>query len=489
MNIKFYIMYGFISFFPLWIFRANLSILDNIILLFLLLFLPILIHIQLFKLFFRRNSKIIFFWLALITFNSLDQNLGLWSPLKNGFLFINFNSPYLNTLFISILLIIILNLVFFYKKTEALKITFSFILVIFIFNVFDTPKYYSNFPKVNLIENKQEVKNDFNKKIVMIFDEMSGFNSIDTEVINGKTTNKKIKEFFQNNNFDIYENAYALFRDTDQSLGSTLNFIRTKEEYFNIDRKVEVHFLKKSNNYFITNDLEKNKFFDLSDHSNIIVNQSMYINYCNHSKVIVCNQYNPFDNDLTFLKGFKDTKFTQYVSAYRNNGAIFSYYIWRVFSQFRLVDTLLDPDGEKASIKYIFNQIFENVRDNKESSLFFSHIMVPHIPFAFNSKCEYDGDRSINYNRISLDKKRIQHNLEKLCLTKYLGEFFDKLKKINEFENSEIIIFSDHDSRIVDDDNIKNSVMFLHKKKNSKTSTINSNNLSINNIIYNLNLN
>ena len=114
-------------------------------------------------------------------------------------------------------------------------------------------------------------------------------------------------------------------------MGSTLNFIRTKEEYFNIDRKVEVHFLKKSNNYFITNDLEKNKFFDISDHSNIIVNQSMYINYCNHSKVIVCNQYNPFDNDLTFLKGFKDTKFTQYVSAYRNNGAIFSYYIWRVF--------------------------------------------------------------------------------------------------------------------------------------------------------------
>ena len=149
---------------------------------------------------------------------------------------------------------------------------------------------------------------------------------------------------------------------------------------------------------------------------------------------------------------------------------------------------MLDPDGEKASIKYIFNQIFENVRDNKNSSLFFSHIMVPHIPFAFNSKCEYDGDRSINYNRISLDKKRIQHNLEKLCLTKYLGEFFDKLKKINEFENLEIIIFSDHDSRIVDDDDIKNSVMFLHKKKNSKISTIISDNLSINNIIYNLNL-
>ena len=170
------------------------------------------------------------------------------------FLFINFNSPYANTLLISIILITILNVILLYKKIDALKIVFSFILVIFIFNIFDSPKYYSYFPKVNLTENKQKVKNDFNKKIVMIFDEMSGLNSIDTEVVNGKIINQKIKEFFQNNNFDIYENAHALFRDTDQSLGSTLNFIRTKEEYINIDRKVEVHFLKKSNNYFITND-------------------------------------------------------------------------------------------------------------------------------------------------------------------------------------------------------------------------------------------
>ena len=486
MNLKFYTLYGLVSFFPLWIFRANLSGFDIIILLFFFLFIPILIHIQLFKLFFKTKSKIIFLWLSLITFNCLDQNLSLWSPIKNGFLFINFNSPYANTLLISIILITILNVILLYKKIDALKIVFSFILVIFIFNIFDSPKYYSNFPKVNLTENKQKVKNDFNKKIVMIFDEMSGLNSIDTEVVNGKIINQKIKEFFQTNNFDIYENAHALFRDTDQSLGSTLNFIRTKEEYINIDRKVEVHFLKKSNNYFITNDLEKNKFFDLSEHNNIVVNQSMYMNYCNHPKVIVCNQFNPFDENLTFLKGFKDSKLTRYVSAYRNNGAIFSYYIWRALSQFRLVDTLLDPDGEKASFEYILNQIFKNIQNNKDTSLFFSHILVPHIPFAFNSKCEYDGDKSINYNRISINQKRIQHNLEKLCLTKFLDQFFTKLKKINVFKNLEIIIFSDHDSRIVDDDNIKNSVIFLHKKKNSKTSKINSDNLSINDLIYNL---
>lgn len=488
MNPKFYIFYGFISFFPLWIFRVNLQIFDILILSFFFIFLPIFVHIQLFKLYFIDKPKIIFFWLSLISFYCIDQNLSLWAPINEGFLFIKLRSPYLNSLLISIFLIMILNFLLQFKKIEALKIIFSFILVIFVFNIFNTPKNYSNFPKVNLLENKQEVKNNSNKKIVMIFDEMSGLNSIDTKVINGKVINQEIREFFKKNNFNIYENAYALFRDTDQSLGSALNFIKTKEEYINIDRKKEVHFLKKSNNYFITNNLEKNKFFDLREHKNIVVSQSMYINFCSHPKIIICNQFNPFDENLTFLNGFKDTKLSRYISAYRNNGAIFSYFIWRILSQIRLVDTLLDPDGEKASIEYIFNQIFKDVINNKDTNLFFSHILVPHIPYAFNSKCEYDGNKSINYNRITYSQKRIQHNLEKLCLIKYLDQFFNKLKSIDEFENFEIIIFSDHDSRIDDDDDIRNDVIFMHKLKNSKISLTKNEDISINNLLYNLSL-
>jgi len=80
----------------------------------------------------------------------------------------------------------------------------------------------------------------------------------------------------------------------------------------------------------------------------------MYINFCNHPKVIVCNQFNPFDENLRFIKGFKNTKLSRYVSAYRNNGATFSYFFWRAALQIRLIDSLLDPIGEKASIRYIF---------------------------------------------------------------------------------------------------------------------------------------
>ena len=56
--------------------------------------------------------------------------------------------------------------------------------------------------------------------------------------------------------------------------------------------------------------MTQNKFFDINKHKNIAVNQSMYINFCNHPKVIVCNQFNPFDKKLTFIEGFKNNKLT-----------------------------------------------------------------------------------------------------------------------------------------------------------------------------------
>ena len=488
-NSKLYFLYGCICFFPNWVFRANLEINDILILIFFFFVIPLFIHNQVFKYYLAKKLKNIFYWLSLITFYAVDQNFSLWGVGKGGILIIQPVSPYLNSLLYAIVAIIFIYFLFYLGKKNTLKIIFSFVLAIFIFNVFDSPKNYSNFPKTDLIKKKQRVKNNFNKRLVMIFDEMSGLNHIDSNVYNGETNNRIIKDYFIKNNFDIYSNAFALFRDTDQSLGSSFNFINSTEDYFNINKNKDVHFLEKSNNYFVTNEMTQNKFFDINEHKNIVVNQSMFIDFCNHPKVIVCNQFNPFDKKLTFIEGFKNTKLTRYISAYRNNGAIFSYNFWRLALQIRLIDSLLDPNGEKASIKYIFNQVFDNIKNNKETSLFFSHIIVPHVPFAFNEKCEYDGSKAINYNRITLKQKRIQHNLEKLCLLNYLDEFFLKLKKINEFENLEIIIFSDHDARFVRSTDIVNNVIFFHKEKNSKTSIIKEDKISINKLIHNLSLN
>ena len=236
MNFKLYILYGLVCFFPNWVFRANLGINDILILFFFFFIIPIFIHNKIFKFYLKNSSEIIYYWLSLITFYTLDQNFSLWGVAKHGIPNINLNSPYLNSILLVIVSIIFIYFLFYFSKKNALKIIFSFILVVFIFNIFDSPKNYSNFPKVDLIENKQVIKKKFNKRLVMIFDEMSGLNHVDSNVYNGEISNQSIKNYFAKNNFDIYINAFALFRDTDQSLGSALNFIKTNQEYINIDK-------------------------------------------------------------------------------------------------------------------------------------------------------------------------------------------------------------------------------------------------------------
>ena len=162
MNLNLYRLYGVISFFPNWVFRANLEIYDILILIFFFFIIPVFIHIQIFKFYLKNKSKNIYYWLSLITFYTLDQNFSLWGVAKHGILTINLNSPYLNSILFTSVSIIFIYFLFHFSKKNTLKVIFSFVLVIFIFNIFDSPKNYSNFPKVNLIENKQVIKKNFN---------------------------------------------------------------------------------------------------------------------------------------------------------------------------------------------------------------------------------------------------------------------------------------------------------------------------------------
>ena len=486
MNTKFYNIYGAISIFPIWVFKSNLVVIDLFILSALFIALPIIVHQLILRHHNKTQTNIIYTWLSLVTFYSIDQNLGLWIFSQDiGSLF-KFKSYY-RSIFFSIMIIFFLNLLIFLLKKNGLKILLSFLITIFIFNLFENSKNYSNFPPVDLSYKKQELKeNIVNKKIILIFDEMSGLNSLDSKVQNGDFIDKHILNFFLKNEFNVYTDAFSLFKSTDKSLLSIFNFVKNKQDYIDIDKEKEKHFIKKSNNYFTANDVTENKFFDLKKNKNIVVQQSMYLNFCDHSKVIICNQFNPFNKNLTFLDGFKNTKLTKYVSIYRNNGSILSRLTWRSLVEIRAIDTLLDPAGEKPAIRYLFKELIENIKNNKTSTLFFSHILVPHIPYGFKKNCEYDGNKATNFNGMSIEEKRLQHNVEKYCLIKYLGEFFEDLKMISEFKNFEIIIFSDHDSRI-DPFQTENNVIFVHKKKDSEKPNIVREKFSINELFYNLN--
>ena len=94
-------------------------------LIFFFFIIPIFIHDQIFKIYLKNKSKIIYYRLSLITFYTLDQNFSLWGIAKHGILNINLNSPYLNSILSAIVSIIFIYFLFYFSKKNALRIIFS----------------------------------------------------------------------------------------------------------------------------------------------------------------------------------------------------------------------------------------------------------------------------------------------------------------------------------------------------------------------------
>ena len=484
MNMKLNSIFGLVTLFPIWAFRGNLSYWELFLTIVIFFVAPFTVHLYLCYAFKKKtnsfNLYIIVYFSLLIVF-CLDQNLGLWNT---SLKFMGIFSPIVDmrshsqyTIASIFLLIVLLFTVLALKimKKNGFTIIFVFILSITLFNLFDYRKNISSFPSIEnrtkksiSTEKTKDLKNFF---LVIILDEMSGINSYDSDHYSGTIAANKLIKTFRDNDFEVFVNAKTLYNGTKRSIPSIVNYITSKEEYANLNLNKPGNrrflLLKKSNNYFITHELLENKFFDNSEFSKISVFQSMFVNFCKHKKVIKCNQYNPFNKDQTFLKGFRNSYLTLIISVFKNNSSIIGNTFWRITRHLNLADSLLDPEGEKASFEYILNQIFLSI-SSKEIDLVFAHILVPHVPYGFDNNCNYDGYRGVRYNSMSIDDKRSQHNLERNCVAIFFDVFFEKLKKKKVWEDLEITILSDHDSRISEKD-IPHTAVFAHKSLKNKS--------------------
>ena len=452
--------------FPLWSLKLNLSYYEIFSIFLIFLIIPSILFFFILKKNYNNNIEVIIF--SLFSVYCIDQNLGLWF----SFDFINlFNSEYYNAIFFLFILIFLIYLLLFFLKFNGYKILFSFLLVIVLFNAIDQSKYLSSFPKKKIVNRDNLKVNSKNtKQLIIILDEMSGLNGETSNNLIGKNSDKFIKEFFVKNNFDIYTNVKSLFYRSDKAIPTIVNFIKSKDEYSLIDSAKEKQYIKWSDNYFITLDLTKNIFFNETKNKNLFVHQSMYLNFCDHPKVIKCDQFNSFEKNIYFINGFKDTTLTKIISAYKLNNSITSKLIWRLLRHLRIIDSVLEPEGEKAAFTFILDNLFRSIK-NPYSDLIFAHILVPHIPYGYKKNCDYDGSKSIDNRSILIEEKINRHNIERVCVIKYLESFFNKLKRKDLFENLEIFIFSDHDSRI-NMETSDNRVLFVHKKAFSKNEKI-----------------
>ena len=400
------------------------------------------------------NNVFFRFYLSLIIIYGIDNHLGLWSgiiqPLKFTLIDI-FGIIYVPGLILFLSLVILTYYIILLSKNKFYNVILVFLCTIFIFGVFDQTKSHK---KVKTFINENEKK--YSKtKVVIVFDEMAGFNSFESLNYNGPDFNKFGKKFFKKHNFEFYNNVESISSNTGASLSALLNFSERHE--------TRERVLKRSSNFFFEYELTENIFFE--KYKDVSVYQSIHIDFCNSLSVSKCESYNPF-SQTKFINGFKDTLLTKIVSIWKLNGSISSTIIWRSLRALRIVDSILEPEGHKATFQNLFTSLEKDIYSQKYD-LIFVHSMVPHKPYGFDSNCNYDGSLSLNNRYFSIKKQVEQHNLERKCVLYYMDIFLENLKKNNAINSIDFTLLSDHGARIK---KTKNSLFpTIYAIKNTQT--------------------
>ena len=306
-----------ISFFPVFVIKSgfsNFEILSNTFLFFLILFLINYVFFSQTKKEIDFNNKFLIFYFSIIIACGIDNNLALWNNIVFPFFiatrhhvymfseelfFFNFlKNPYSQALILLFLLAIFIFFMISKFGVNCLKIFAVFVSTILIYNFIDNAKSYKAMPSFDNSQNHQS--NEKQKKIVIVLDEMSGINSLESSGPGGKEFVEQAIIFFEKYNFSVFSNASTISENSAKSIGAMLNYKETEE--FN------EQYLRSSKNFFNVSEIFLNQTFD--KFKNISVFQNFNVNYCNHTSVIKCDQYNPF-KEKNFIKGYKNTIFTK----------------------------------------------------------------------------------------------------------------------------------------------------------------------------------
>ena len=461
----------FLCIFPIYLPKSNF---ENFEIFFLLLIFLILVIINFYICKNLHNKKKIYLslYLGLVMTYGLDNHLGLFNGLIQSN--INFFFKYFEIIYIPALLVLLFIFLFFmilYTFADQGKLSKIFIITLstlFLFNIFDDTKSYKNVP---FFQNEKNER--YNKStLVLVWDEMSGLNSLSSKTLEGKIVNQNFEKLFKKYNFDFYPNSYSI---SDNSVTSLTSLINYKQDL----NYVSESYVSKAQNYFNEYEIKKNSYF--SKFNSISVIQNIHINYCNNKNVIKCYQYNPLNLEAL---GANIDPLSNIISAWSLNGSISGKIIWRLLKQMNLIYSTLEPEGEKLFINELMNYTYNDLT-SKKYDLVFLHVLVPHKPYGFNENCLYDVKIS-NLNIYLSDIESIkQHNIERNCVISLMDKFFQKIQNLSDYE---IFIISDHGSRITSEDISSLSTIFAYKSQEntfSKKYTVKISNQSLFNKITN----
>ena len=471
----YYNLIFFLSIFPPWLVKFKFQTEDYIILSFFISVLFIL-HNLILK-YLNKDSLLFTLYISAVLTWGIDNGFSLFNDFiapNEDFIKTNLSNIYFGSLGVFIIIFIFNFLIINLLKDKGTVIISCFIAAIFFFNLLDNSKSYKNIPTFN----KETVNLKTNKiKVILILDEMGGVNSFESQTKLGKYFDKEIKDFTQKHNLKIYNNIYSICPNSLASVTKTLNNDSSNEggnllkkdflsgDYFKKNCEIS-EYQRLSDKFYTEYHVTKNKLFD--KFKSISVYQGMHIDYCLNKNVSKCEQFNQFKK-RDYLRGFKNTSLTRLIGGAKLNGSISGLFMWRVLLEYQLIDSFELSSGEKASFVDLLKNVEKDII-SKKYDLVFAHSLVPHRPYGFNSNCNYDGSKSIGtFRLIDVKEKVKRHNVDRICILKFLDNFLLSLSKNDLYKDLEIFVFSDHGARIIKtnaDSYLKNIFFY---KDNSNT--------------------
>jgi len=454
----------FLCIFPVWVFFSNILFYEKIFYSIPFFFIITIFFYILKKKNIKKYEPLL---LAAIVTWGLDQNFSLEKKfVKTYFNFFStiFPNIYYSYIFVIIALFSIILFFFLINKKKFILFISPFFFVISLFYYYEIIFHNLKIQNFDFTENISINEKYKNKQLLfIILDEMGGINS---EERAGSKFKENVLKFAKKNDFNLFSNIYSMSDNTATSVPGLLNLSSTDEELLR-NRMVN---LKKTENTFL-NDyvLSKNILFE--NFSSISAFQNIHLNFCLHENVKKCFQFDPYKKNVkNFLFGYKNTNLSRFLSTWKLQGSISAKILWRIGRELQITDAYLEPEIHKASFDFFLSEIANDLNSQK-FDLIFAHLLVPHTPYGFDNNCNYDGKLSIRNSFWTYEKKIFQYNNESNCVIYYLENFLTKIKNNKMvFDNLEILILSDHGSRISGSRDSKYSSFLIHKKNNSKFS-------------------
>ncbi len=309
----------------------------------------------------------------------------------------------------------------------------------------------------------------FPRLIHIVLDEHIGLEGIPTDLPEGVTVKKQLREFYEKYGFTTFGGAYSRYFHTVNSLPNLLNFSSASKARMYIGQDDS------------PNKLLQNTYFERLSQAGYRLNVwwGHHVDYCSHSPV-------PIDNCIQVPAEGLKTSHRLPLNTFERVQLVFSAYLnlskiyQRGRDYYQSFRNGIIPYGVSlpsatwdrhtvTALPYLFtlDDLWENILDLPEGNAVFAHLLIPHYPYVANSDCTIKG--SINewkyssllftphypfregmHNTEDSRKTHYQEYFKQVrCIYMKLDELFEKMDHAGIFENAVIVIHGDHGSRIV----------------------------------------